>query len=70
MLSELCFWLGIASAIILAHNHPSGDPTPSIADINLTKTLRDALALVDVRVLDHIVVATEGCASLAEQGAI
>ncbi|MGN6025006.1 RadC family protein [Alcaligenes faecalis] len=59
-----------AAALIMAHNHPSGDPTPSIADINLTKTLRDALALVDVRVLDHIVVATEGCASLAEQGAI
>lgn len=59
-----------AAALIMAHNHPSGDPTPSIADVDLTKTLRDALALVDVKVLDHIVVATEGCVSLAEQGAI
>lgn len=59
-----------AAALVLTHNHPSGDPTPSLADISLTKTLREALALVDVKVLDHIVVATHGSASLAERGEI
>ncbi|NJB64534.1 DNA repair protein RadC [Paenalcaligenes hominis] len=54
----------------MTHNHPSGDPTPSQADIELTKQLRDALALVDVRVLDHIVVGMEGCESFAEKGFI
>tara|TARA_R110000851_G_scaffold315514_1_gene478032 strand:+ start:15560 stop:16060 length:501 start_codon:yes stop_codon:yes gene_type:complete len=57
-----------AAAVIMTHNHPSGDPTPSQADITLTKGLAKALALVDVRVLDHIVVATQGCVSLAERG--
>lgn len=57
-----------AAALIMTHNHPSGDPTPSQADITLTKALGQALALVDVRVLDHIVVATQGCVSLAESG--
>jgi DNA repair protein RadC len=42
--------------VIFAHNHPSGMPEPSRADLALTKRLQDALALVDVRVLDHIVV--------------
>ncbi len=59
-----------AAALVLTHNHPSGDPTPSLADISLTKTLREALALVDVKVLDHIVVATHGSVSLAERGEI
>lgn len=57
-----------AAAIIMTHNHPSGDPTPSQADIELTKQLQKALSLVDVRVLDHIVVGMEGCESLAEKG--
>lgn len=57
-----------AAALILAHNHPSGDPSPSASDIQLTKVLKQALALIDVRVLDHIVVGTEGCTSLAEKG--
>lgn len=48
-----------AAAVILAHNHPSGQPEPSQADIRLTRTLRDALAQVDIRVLDHIIVAGE-----------
>lgn len=59
-----------AAAIIMTHNHPSGDPTPSQADIELTKQLQKALALVDVRILDHIVVGMEGCESLAEKGII
>ena len=57
-----------AAALVMAHNHPSGDPTPSLADIRLTKTLQEALALIDVKVLDHIVVATHGTTSLAERG--
>ncbi|WP_313512323.1 JAB domain-containing protein [Pseudomonas sp.] len=57
-----------AAAVILVHNHPSGDPTPSSADIRLTHTLKDALALVATRTLDHVIVGHEGCVSLAELG--
>lgn len=57
-----------AAALILVHNHPSGDPEPSQADRTLTTKLQDALNLVCVRTLDHIVVGHEGCVSLAEQG--
>ncbi|TBW10020.1 DNA repair protein RadC [Azotobacter chroococcum subsp. isscasi] len=57
-----------AAAVILVHNHPSGDPEPSQADRQLTHTLKDALNLVGVRTLDHIVVGNEGCVSLAELG--
>ncbi|EJY4612585.1 DNA repair protein RadC [Vibrio vulnificus] len=56
-----------ASAVIFAHNHPSGDATPSQADRRITERLKDALALVDVRVLDHIVVGSD-CVSFAERG--
>ncbi len=57
-----------AAAVVLAHNHPSGSVQPSRADEALTQTLKSTLALVDVRVLDHIIVAP-GCAlSMAEQG--
>lgn len=56
-----------AAAIILSHNHPSGNPEPSQADQKITKRLVDALALVDVRVLDHVVVGRE-CLSFAAQG--
>lgn len=57
-----------AAAVILVHNHPSGDPEPSQADRLLTRKLQDALSLVDIRTLDHIVVGSEGCVSLAEKG--
>ncbi|WP_312125802.1 RadC family protein [Pseudomonas sp.] len=57
-----------AAAVILVHNHPSGDPEPSQADRELTSKLRDALSLVGIRTLDHIVVGSEGCVSLAELG--
>jgi DNA repair protein RadC len=57
-----------AAAVILAHNHPSGIPEPSRADISLTRRLTDALMLVDVRVLDHIVVGGSETASFAERG--
>ena len=56
-----------AAAIILAHNHPSGIPEPSRADIDITSTLKNACAMVDVRVLDHIIVGKH-CVSLAERG--
>ncbi len=56
-----------ASAVIMAHNHPSGDATPSQADRRITERLKDALALVDVRTLDHIVVGND-CVSFAERG--
>lgn len=56
-----------AAAVILAHNHPSGNPEPSAADRAITARLKQALALVDVRVLDHIVVG-ERTVSLAARG--
>lgn len=57
-----------AAAVVLAHNHPSGNIEPSRADESLTQTLRAALALVDVRVLDHIIVSPGQSFSMAEQG--
>ena len=56
-----------ACAVVLAHNHPSGDPEPSQADQTITNRIRDALVPVDVRVLDHLVVG-EGVYSFAEHG--
>lgn len=57
-----------AAAVILAHNHPSGVAEPSQADELITRRLREALALVDVRLLDHLVVGGEVAVSLAERG--
>lgn len=57
-----------AAALILAHNHPSGLAEPSPADIALTRQLKQALALVDVRLLDHLVVGATEVTSLAERG--
>ncbi|MDN6882589.1 DNA repair protein RadC [Variovorax sp. CAN2819] len=57
-----------AAAVVLAHNHPSGNIEPSRADESLTQTLRAALALVDVRVLDHIIVSPGQSFSMAEKG--
>ena len=59
-----------ASAVVLAHNHPSGSVQPSRADEMLTHTLKAALALVDVRVLDHIIVSQGQSLSMAEQGLV
>lgn len=59
-----------AGAVIFAHNHPSGMPEPSRADEMLTKTLQEALALVDVKVLDHIIVGGTHTVSFAERGLI
>ncbi len=57
-----------AAAVILAHNHPSGVAEPSVADEQITRRLRAALGLVDIRVLDHLVVSAGGCVSLAARG--
>jgi len=57
-----------AAAVILAHNHPSGVCEPSQADQLITQRLRDALALVDIRVLDHVIVAGSDTLSFASRG--
>ncbi len=59
-----------AAAVILFHNHPSGVVEPSRADEAITLRLRDALALIDVRVLDHLIVGGNECCSLAERGVL
>jgi DNA repair protein RadC len=57
-----------AAAVILAHNHPSGIAEPSSADESITRRLRDALGLVDIRLLDHLVIGDGTTVSLAERG--
>jgi DNA repair protein RadC len=59
-----------AGAVILTHNHPSGSVEPSRADEALTLTLKSALALVDVRVIDHVIVGGSTSLSMAEKGLI
>lgn len=59
-----------AAAVVLSHNHPSGVAEPSRADEYLTQTLKTALALIDVRVIDHIVTGGGTAVSLAERGLI
>ncbi|MCY4340375.1 MAG: DNA repair protein RadC [Gammaproteobacteria bacterium] len=57
-----------AAAVILVHNHPSGNPEPSQADIVITRKLRAALETIDVRVLDHLIVGAASVISMAERG--
>jgi DNA repair protein RadC len=59
-----------ASAVIMVHNHPSGDPTPSPEDVALTKQVAEAGELLDVTVLDHLIIGsgTPGFVSLKERG--
>jgi len=57
-----------AAAVILFHNHPSGVPEPSRADELLTARLKDALNMVDIRTLDHLVIGAEGVVSFSERG--
>ena len=66
---KLALELG-ASAVVLSHNHPSGSVEPSRADERLTQTLKQALHLIDVRVLDHIIVAPGQACSMAERGLV
>lgn len=56
------------SAVVMAHNHPSGDPTPSDADYAFTRRLAYALDLVGVRLFDHLVLARDGCESFRRRG--
>lgn len=57
-----------AVSVIIAHNHPSGDPTPSTADLHLTQQLKEALLLVEIKLLDHIIVGVQKTISCAESG--
>lgn len=57
-----------AAACVFAHNHPSGNAEPSAADRSITIRLKQALALVEIRVLDHLIVAEQSIVSLAERG--
>jgi DNA repair protein RadC len=59
-----------AAAVVFFHNHPSGVAEPSTADRQITRRLTDALALIDVRVLDHFVIGATECVSFAERGLI
>jgi DNA repair protein RadC len=59
-----------AVAVVFVHNHPSGITEPSVADKCITEQLRSALALIDVRVLDHLIVSHESSLSFAERGLI
>ena len=57
-----------AVSLILVHNHPSGDPEPSLEDIRLTKRIREAGELLDIRLLDHIIIGDNSYVSLKERG--
>jgi DNA repair protein RadC len=57
-----------AAAVLIAHDHPSGVSEPSHADELITRRLKDALALVDIRLLDHIIIAGGEAVSFAERG--
>jgi len=57
-----------AAAMILVHNHPSGDPTPSPEDVELTRRLRQAGDIIGIRVLDHVIVGTQGHFSFVDAG--
>jgi DNA repair protein RadC len=59
-----------ASAIIVSHNHPSGDVKPSTADKNLTKRIVDAGEILDIKMLDHLIIAKDGYFSFADEGLI
>lgn len=57
-----------AAKVILAHNHPSGDPAPSRADIDLTNLLNDTLAIIDIKLIDHIIIGNPTFYSFADNG--
>jgi len=62
--------LAAAASIIVAHNHPSGDPEPSEEDIAITRRLVQVGELLGIGVLDHVIIATRGVVSLRERGAL
>ena len=55
-----------AAAVILVHNHPSGDPTPSPQDLAVTRRLEQAAQTIGIKLLDHVIVARGGCVSIRE----
>ena len=57
-----------ACAILLAHNHPSGNPTPSDNDIQMTRRIKEAATIMDFSVLDHLIILTEGYYSFSDEG--
>ena len=57
-----------SSSIILAHNHPSGNLKPSEADLQLTRKIKEAGKLLDIQVLDHLIISSEGYLSFADEG--
>ena len=59
-----------AASLILAHNHPSGDPTPSAEDLRVTRQLAEVGRLLDIEVLDHVIIGAEGFVSLRRRGLI
>ena len=59
-----------ATSIIMAHNHPSGNVQPSEADLKITRKCRDAGALLDIAVLDHIILTADHYTSLADEGTL
>jgi DNA repair protein RadC len=59
-----------ATALLIAHNHPSGDSTPSRADVEMTKAIKDACQMLGIAVHDHVVIATNGYASFKALGLI
>lgn len=61
---------GCASQIIIAHNHPSGNLKPSQADLNLTRKIKEVCQFLDMPLLDHIIISSEGYTSLADEGLI
>jgi len=60
----------LSTSIILIHNHPSGNPKPSQLDIDQTKKIKEAGKLLDIRVLDHVIIAEAGFYSFADEGAM
>ena len=60
----------LASSVALVHNHPSGNTNPSTQDISITKKIQTAMKLLDVNVLDHIILTTDGYYSMANEGVI
>ena len=60
--------LSNAAAVILCHNHPSGDPSPSTEDIRITKTLQKAGEMLDIKVIDHVIIGNSSHISLRESG--
>jgi DNA repair protein RadC len=63
-------FLANAAGLILAHNHPSGDPTPSREDVRLTRQLVECADLLDMRIHDHVIIGRERFVSLAQRGAL